>query len=151
MNIFALIIPLLFLITFVFAHLRKVKVYNAFTEGVQGAIPLIVDIFPYITVIFMLTELFEQSGISAYVCNFFSPAFEWLGVPKEIIKLVSNMEQIMIGKKSIIDIFTVLIFIAVTVLSFFTDLSPVVFVITAAVCGLVIKLSKEKKAKEDDK
>ena len=51
----------------------------------------------------------------------------------------------------ILNIFTVLIFIAVTVLSFFTDLSPVVFVITAAVCGLVIKLSKEKKAKEDDK
>ena len=40
---------------------------------------------------------------------------------------------------------------AVTILSFVTDLSPVVFVIAAAVCGLIIKLSKEKKAKEDEK
>ena len=56
-----------------------------------------------------------------------------------------------IAKKSLVDIFTTIIFIAVTALSFFTDLSPVVFIINAAVCGLLIKISKEKKAKGDDK
>ena len=91
--------------------------------------------------------------IAAFVSNFRDlEVVQWAfsGIRAAVVALILSA-SIKIGKKSIVDIFTVLIFIAVTVLSFFTDLSPVVFVITAAVCGLVIKLSKEKKAKEDDK
>lgn len=88
MKFFAFIIPLLFILVFVYAAIKKVKVYDAFTKGVQGAIPLIVNIFPYVAAMFMLTELFEKSGLSARVCDFLSPAFEFVGVPKEIIKLI---------------------------------------------------------------
>ena len=88
MKFFALIIPLLFILVFVYAAVKKVKVYDAFTKGVKGTIPLIVNIFPYLAAMFMLTELFEQSGLSAKLCDFLSPAFSFLGVPKEIIKLI---------------------------------------------------------------
>ena len=91
--------------------------------------------------------------IAAFVSNFRDlEVVQWAfsGIRAAVVALILSA-SIKIGKKSIVDIFTVLIFIAVTVLSFFTDLSPVVFVITAAVCGLVIKLSKEKKAKGDNK
>jgi chromate transporter len=56
-----------------------------------------------------------------------------------------------IAKKSLVDIFAVIIFAVVAAVSFFTDLSPVVFVITAAVCGLVLNISGLRKAKEDKK
>ena len=91
--------------------------------------------------------------IAAFVSNFRDlEVVQWAfsGVRAAVVALILSA-SIKIGKKSLVDIFTVLIFVAVTVLSFFTDLSPVIFVVTAAVCGLVIKLSKEKKAKEDDK
>ena len=55
------------------------------------------------------------------------------------------------AKKSLVDIFAIIIFLVVAVLSFFTDLSPVVFVVAAAVCGLVINISGLRKAKEEKK
>lgn len=88
MKIFALIIPVLFAVTFVYAGLKKVKVYDSFVSGVKGAIPLLTSIFPYIVCILVMTEIFERSGLSGKVINFLSPAFEFLGIPKEIVKLV---------------------------------------------------------------
>ena len=39
-------IPLLFILIFIFALVKKVKLYDAFTNGVKGAIPLAINIFP---------------------------------------------------------------------------------------------------------
>ena len=88
MKFFALIIPLVFIFVFLFAAVKKVKVYDAFTEGVKGTLPLVLNIFPYIAAMFMLTELFEQSGLSARLCDFLAPVLGFLGIPKEIIKLI---------------------------------------------------------------
>lgn len=81
-------IPVLFLIIFVFASIKKVKPYDAFTEGAKSAVPFAVSIFPYLVSIFVLTELFEISGISAAVASFLSPVFKVFGIPKELTKLV---------------------------------------------------------------
>lgn len=56
-----------------------------------------------------------------------------------------------IAKKSLVDIFAIIIFAIVALVSFLTDLSPVVFVVSAAVCGLVLNLSGIRKAKEEKK
>ena len=84
----ALIIPLLFLILFIYALFRRVKLYNCFTEGVKGAVPLVVSLFPYLVSILILSELFEQSGLSARLTQALSPVFSFLGIPPEIGKLV---------------------------------------------------------------
>ena len=81
-------IPVLFLIIFGFASIKKVKPYDAFTEGAKSALPFAVSIFPYLVSIFVLTELFEISGISAAVASFLSPVFKVFGIPKELTKLV---------------------------------------------------------------
>lgn len=81
-------IPVLFLIIFVFAIFKKVKPYDAFTLGAKSAIPFAVSVFPYLVSIFVLTELFEVSGISNTVANFLSPLFNLVGIPKELTKLV---------------------------------------------------------------
>ena len=88
MKYFALVIPLLFLALFIFALIKKVKLYDSFTEGVKEAIPLVVSLFPYLAAILMLSELFELSGLSGYLTNALSPVFRFVGIPPEISKLV---------------------------------------------------------------
>ena len=84
----ALIIPLLFAALFVYALIRKVRLYDCFTEGVKGAIPLVVSLFPYLVSVLILSELFEQSGLSARLTQGLAPLFRFLGIPPEIGKLV---------------------------------------------------------------
>ena len=83
-----IIIPLIFLLSFVFAAIRKVRVYDSFAEGVKGAIPLILSIFPYIAVISILSKLLEVSGLGAKIADFLSPVFRFTGIPEEIAPLL---------------------------------------------------------------
>ena len=84
----ALIIPLLFAAMFAFALFKKVRLYDCFTEGVKGAIPLAVSLFPYLAAVLILSELFEQSGLSQALTALIAPALNALGIPPEIAKLV---------------------------------------------------------------
>ena len=86
--ILAIIIPLIFLTSFAFAAWKKVKIYDSFTEGVKGAIPLILSIFPYIVGVMMLCKLLEVSGLEAKLTKWISPFFSFTGVPEEIAPLV---------------------------------------------------------------
>ncbi len=81
-------IPVLFLLIFIFSVIKKVKPYDAFVQGAKSAIPFAFSIFPYLATIFVLTELFEVSGISNFTANLLSPVFKFLGIPKELTKLV---------------------------------------------------------------
>ncbi len=81
-------VPVLFLSITVYAIYKKVRPYDAFTQGAKQAVPFAVNVFPYLVSIFVLTELFEVSGISNAVANFLSPFFGFLGIPKELTKLV---------------------------------------------------------------
>ena len=88
MKYVALIIPALFFALFLYALLKKVRLYDCFTEGVKEAVPLLLSIFPYLAAMLMLSELFERSGLSAALTQALSPAFSTLGIPPEISKLV---------------------------------------------------------------
>ena len=86
--VLALIIPLIFLLSFLFAAYKKVKVYDSFTEGVKGAIPLVLSVFPYITAVMMLCKLFEVSGLEDKLTAWIAPLFHFTGIPEEISSLV---------------------------------------------------------------
>ncbi len=86
--IFALIIPVIFIASFLYAAARKTKVYDSFVAGAGKAIPLIVSIFPYIAVVTILARLLTASGLEERLLNFLSPAFRFLGIPQEIAGLV---------------------------------------------------------------
>ena len=81
-------IPALFIIILVFALIKKVKPYEAFTLGAKSAVPFATSVFPYLVSIFVLTELFEASGLSTALCSVLSPLFNLFGIPKELTKLV---------------------------------------------------------------
>ncbi|MBQ3115573.1 MAG: spore maturation protein [Clostridia bacterium] len=82
------LIPVLFFLIFVYSLFKKVKPYETFTLGAKEAVPFAVSIFPYLVSIFVLTELFEASGLSAIIERIVSPFFSLLGIPKELTKLV---------------------------------------------------------------
>ena len=82
------LIPVMFTAIFIYSFVKKVKPYDAFTEGAKSAIPLATGIFPYLVTIFVLTELFEASGLSRVATNLLSPVFGVLGIPKELTKLI---------------------------------------------------------------
>jgi len=84
----AYLIPILIFLILIFSLIKKVKTYEAFTLGAKEAVPFAVSVFPYLVSIFVLTELFEMSGLSGYLTNLLSPFFEFLGIPKELSKLV---------------------------------------------------------------
>ncbi len=86
--IFALIIPCIFLLSFGFALLKRVRVYDSFTEGIKGAFPLILSIFPYIAAVTMLSKLLEVSGLQERISSWLSPLFTFTGVPQEVAPLV---------------------------------------------------------------
>jgi spore maturation protein B len=87
-NLSVYIIPIIILALVVFARFRRVNVYNSFTEGIKGAIPLAVSLFPYLAAIFIMTQLFEASGLSALLNKMLAPVWGALGIPKELGSLI---------------------------------------------------------------
>lgn len=85
---FALIIPILFILSFVYAAIKKVRVYDAFTTGAGKAFPMVVSIFPYVAVVTLLARLLTVSGVEEKLLSFLSPLFTALGIPQEIAGLV---------------------------------------------------------------
>ena len=85
---FALLVPCIFLLSFVYALFKKVRLFDCFSDGVKGAIPLIVSIFPYIATLAILSKAMEVSGLQARLSGLLSPFFNAVGVPNEIAPLL---------------------------------------------------------------
>lgn len=86
--VFACIIPVVFISSFLFACFKKVKVYDSFTKGAKGAIPLIVSIFPYIAAVTMLSLLLDVSGAGEVFSRWLAPTYSAVGVPQEVAPLI---------------------------------------------------------------
>ena len=86
--IIAILIPLLFLSSFLYAAVKKVPVYDAFTKGASKAIPLVCSLFPFLAAVTILTRLLTASGVEEYLLKLLSPAFRFFGIPEEIAGLV---------------------------------------------------------------
>ena len=84
----AYFIPVFFLLIMIFALVKKIKPYDAFTQGAKSAIPFAINVFPYLVGIFILTELFEVSGLSNLLVTALTPIFNLVGIPVELSRLV---------------------------------------------------------------
>ena len=84
----ALLIPTIFLLSFVYAAKRKVKIFDSFVDGMKGAIPLVTSVFPYIVAVTMLNALLSATGLDVAVCKLLSPVFSFVGIPTEIAPLI---------------------------------------------------------------
>ena len=83
-------------------------------------------IFPSLVIISLLAGVIEAFSHIEWVQNAFG------GIRICVCVLILN-SVVKLGKKAITDKISLLIFLAVVIASFFTDLSPVIFVLIAAV------------------
>lgn len=84
----AYIIPILLILLFVYANLKKINTYQAFVNGAKMSLNLVFDIFAFIVAIFMIIELFTVSGLSDKLSTLLEPVFNFLGIPIELSKLI---------------------------------------------------------------
>lgn len=84
----AYLIPIIFIALFCYARYKKVNTYDTFVKGAKKAIPLVIDIFPYIATIMIAVALLRTSGAIMLLAKIFSPVFTVLGIPSELIELV---------------------------------------------------------------
>ena len=84
----AFVVPAIFLAVFVFAVIKKIKIYDEFSNGIGEAVNFTLSLLPCLAAVFMMCELMEASGLSAYLTRALSPAFGVLGIPEELTKLI---------------------------------------------------------------
>ncbi len=109
------------------------------TKGVFGGIFATLGlIFPSLIIISLLAGVIEAFSDIVWVQHAFG------GIRVCVCVLIINA-VVKLFKKACVDKFSLVIYIAVALAAFFTDLSPVIFVIVAAVLGVVIKNAGGKK------
>lgn len=84
----AYILPIIFIAIFCYAKLKKVPTYDTFVKGAKQAIPLTIDIFPYIATIMIAVALLRESGLTTALAEICAPVFNFLGIPSELVELV---------------------------------------------------------------
>ncbi|MBQ9850354.1 MAG: chromate transporter [Clostridia bacterium] len=109
-------------------------------KGVFGGIFATLGlVFPSLVIISLLAGVIEAFSHIVWVQHAFG------GIRICVCVLIVNA-VIKLFKKAVIDKFSFVVFLAVALAAFFTDLSPVIFVLVAAVLGVVIKNAGGKKA-----
>lgn len=82
------ILPVLFVLIFLYCIYKRINTYNCFVKGAKGAIKLVVDIFPFIAAILIAVALLRASGITSFLSQILAPIFNLLGIPTELCELV---------------------------------------------------------------
>ncbi len=101
-------------------------------KGVAGGISAAIGVvFPSLVIILILANLITSVSDLAWVQNAFA------GIRACVCVQIFNA-VVKLAKKAILDIWTVLIFVAVFLGSILTDLSPILFVVLAAVAGILL-------------
>ena len=84
----AAVIHVIFIAVMAAAAIKRVNVYAGFSEGVEGALKFTLSLLPCLAAMFIMCELFEASGLSGALVKALAPAFEFMGVPPELTKLI---------------------------------------------------------------
>lgn len=82
------ITPLLFLTVVIYAVIKKVNVYQSFISGVSEAGKFVISLIPYLIAVYIASNLIEACKIYDVLQEALAPVTTFLGVPKELIKLI---------------------------------------------------------------
>jgi len=104
-----------------------------------GIIATLGVVFPSVVIITVLAGLIAAFSHLVWVQSAFA------GIRVCVCVLIFNT-VLKLAKKAIVDWKTFLIFLTILLLAVFTDLSPVLFVLGAAGCGIILKTMEAKKA-----
>ncbi len=82
------VIPVLFILVFLFAAIKRVNVFSSFTKGAGEAVKFVFNLLPVLCATFIMCELFEKSHLSDAFCTMLSPVLNFFGIPPELSKLM---------------------------------------------------------------
>lgn len=82
------VIPVLLILVFAYGIFKKEDNYKTFVIGAKKSLPLIYEIFANIVAIFIIIELFKESGVSNYLNKFLSPVLNFIGIPSALSELI---------------------------------------------------------------
>ncbi|HRX85393.1 MAG TPA: spore maturation protein [Phycisphaerae bacterium] len=80
-----LTIPLLFFLIIGYAMCRRVKVYEAFTEGGKEGFDIFLKILPYIVAILVAIGMFRASGALDFITESLAPYTLKIGMPADVL------------------------------------------------------------------
>ncbi len=88
MSVISYVLPIFIVGVFIYAWVKKVPIYQAFTTGVKSALELTYSLFPAILAVILMSELFKVSGLYGLFLKILSPAFSFFGIPVELMELI---------------------------------------------------------------
>lgn len=81
-------IPTISVIIIVYGLLNKVPVYDLFIKGAKNGLKTAVEILPYLIGIFLAVNSLTTSGLLNLIDKIFSPLFDLLNIPTELLPLM---------------------------------------------------------------
>lgn len=86
-NIASNFLPFFIVLILIFALLKKVNIFSAFTRGGAKGFNCMLSIAPSLIALVTAIELLSLSGVLSAFSSFFAPVCQLLGIPKEILPL----------------------------------------------------------------
>lgn len=78
-------IPVVLLAVPVIGVIKKLKVYEVFTEGAKEGFETAVKIIPYLVAMLVAIGMFRASGAMDFLVSFLSPVTNLIGMPAEVL------------------------------------------------------------------
>lgn len=82
------IMPLMILLLLGYALYKRVNIYDAFTRGAQEALPLLVQVLPFMAAMMIAMNLFRSSGALSAFIRWIEPLLSRIGIPVELVPLL---------------------------------------------------------------
>ena len=87
-SISAWIIPLIILITLVFAVVKKIPVYETFIDGAKDGLKVTVGIIPYLIAIITAVSMLRASGAIDLAARAFSGCLDYFKIPVDVVPIM---------------------------------------------------------------
>ncbi|MCF7884860.1 MAG: spore maturation protein [Candidatus Marinimicrobia bacterium] len=78
-------IPMVLLLVPVIGIIKKVKVYEVFTEGAKDGFKTAIKIIPYLVAMLVAIGMFRASGAMDFLVSLLSPLTNAIGMPAEVL------------------------------------------------------------------
>lgn len=86
-NISLYAIPVILLVITTYGMMKKVKVYEVFTEGAKEGFHTAIRIIPFLTAMLVAIGVFRASGAMGYFANLVAPLTNAIGMPSEVLPM----------------------------------------------------------------
>ncbi|AYO29877.1 MAG: spore maturation protein [Thermoanaerobacteraceae bacterium] len=82
-----LVIPFMIFVVFIYAHIKKVDIFEIFVEGAKDGFMMAIKLIPYLVGIYVAVGIFRESGAIDILVGLFSPILSIIKAPTEVLFL----------------------------------------------------------------